>query len=473
MPRRILFVGPSLPDAAELARGSDIEVLPPVAAGDLPRLSVAAGDAVGIVDGYFHQVGTVRHKEILALLGEGVRVLGAASMGALRAAELDVFGMEGIGRIYADYRDGRLEADDEVTLLHSTPEEDYRPLSEPLVCMRATFSQAVAAGVCDSETAACLVAVLACWPFGRRSYDGLAAAGREAGIDPKLAREIGQYCVAHRLDPKRSDAILLLDALRHERPTPLDPPTVNRTSFLYLWQTAALGLEIGDSPHQGHLGALRACQLFAADYPEFHRTVIFRALAAKCVEECGTEPAIEDAAVAQIALQHGEHRGLYRLPADPERLRSLAAQWLTSAEQDILTPSEGLLVFLVRSFRVSPGLTWEELPLRQLREKPLWEDARRLVQLAWEVNDRVFGEGQERDVNDLSHEKILDLFAERWGVVRAELELAALDRGLESLDSLVMAGRAFYLLARYNPDLVRLTVEAADAPAASRLRAEF
>ncbi|MFB9924307.1 TfuA-like protein [Amycolatopsis halotolerans] len=464
MPRRLLFAGPSLPDAAELARDSDIEVLPPVAAGDLPRLSLAPGDAVGIVDGYFHQVGTVRHKEILALLGEGVRVLGAASMGALRAAELDVFGMEGIGRIYADYRDGRLEADDEVTLLHSTPEEDYRPLSEPLVCMRATFSQAVAAGVCDSETIARLVAVLACWPFGRRSYDGLAAAGREAGIDPKLAREIGQYCVAHRLDPKRSDAILLLDALRHERPTPLDPPTVNRTSFLYLWQTAASGLEIGDSPHQGHLGALRACQLFAADYPSFHRGVIFRALAAKCVEECGSEPPADD---AETALRHGEHRGLYRLPADPARLAFLA-QWLTAAERETLPRSAQLLTFLVRSFRVNPGLTWEELPLRQLREKPSWEDARRLVRLAWEVNDRVFAEDQERDVNDLSHEKILDLFADRWGVARDELELAAMDRGLESLDSLVMAGRAFYLLARYNPNLARLTVEAADAPTASR-----
>ncbi|MYW90056.1 hypothetical protein G3I59_05330 [Amycolatopsis rubida] len=463
MPRRILFAGPSLPDAAQLARDSEIEVLPPVAAGELPRLSLAEGDAVGIVDGYFHQIGTVRHKEILALLGEGVRVLGAASMGALRAAELDVFGMEGIGRIYADYRDGRLEADDEVTLLHSTPEEDYRPLSEPLVCMRATFSQAVAAGVCDSATAERLIAVLARWPFGRRSYDGLAAAGREAGIEPKLVREIGQYCVAHRLDPKRTDAILLLDALRRERQAPLDPPAVNRTSFLYLWQTAALGLEIGDSPHQGDLGALRACQLFAADYPEFHRKVIFRALAAKCVEKCGTAPSVDD---AETAVRHGEHQGVYRLPADPARLEFLA-QWLTADERETLPPAERLRTFLVRSFRVNPGLTWEELPLRHLREKPSWQQARDLVRVAWEVNDRVFAEGEERDVNDLSSEKILDLFAQRWEVAREELELAAMDRGLESLDSLVMAARAFYLLARYNPDLVRLTVEA-EVPAVSR-----
>ncbi|WP_410567058.1 TfuA-like protein [Amycolatopsis sp. cmx-4-61] len=462
MPRCILFVGPSLPDAADLARNPAVEVLPPVSAGDLPRLSLEAGDVVGIVDGYFHQVGAVRHKEVLALLSEGVRVLGAASMGALRAAELDSFGMEGVGRIYADYRDGRLEADDEVTLLHSTPDEDYRPLSEPLVCMRATLSRAVEDGACDSATAARLVATLAGWPFGRRSYGGLVAAGREAGIDAEVVRRLREYCVTHRLDPKRDDALLLLDALQRaghgERATPPGVPTVNRTSFLYLWQTAASGLDIGDSPHHGHLGALRACQLFADDYPRFHRDVVLRALTTACAEECGTiPPAADEPAPAHIALRHSEHRGLYRLPADPARLGFLAL-WLTDTERETLTPDEQLVTFLVRSFRVNPGLTWEELSIQRLRDRSCWKDARRIVQLAWEVNDRVFTEHQERHVNDLSSEKILDLFAQRWGVARADLELAAMDRGLESLDSLTMAARAFYLLARYNPDLVHLGI---------------
>jgi hypothetical protein len=75
----------------------------------------------------------------------------------------------------------------------------------------------------------------------------------------------------------------------------------------------------------------------------------------------------------------------------------------------------------------------------------------------------VFTEHQDGHVNDLSPEKILDLFARRWGVDRAELELAAMDRGVESLDSLTMAGRAFYLLARYNPEVVDLRVAATAA----------
>jgi hypothetical protein len=383
MPRFVLFAGPSLPDAADLARDCPVEVLPPVAAGDLLRLSLSRGDVVGVVDGYFHQVGTVRHKEILALLGEGVRVLGASSMGALRAAELAAFGMEGVGRIYADYRDGRLEADDEVTLLHSTPEEGYQPLSEPMVCMRATLARAVEDGVCDRETAARLIGALAEWPYGRRSYDGLVAAGREAGVEEGTARELRRYCQAHRLDPKREDALELLETLRRasrgELSGPPEVPPLNRTSFLYLWQLAAAGLGYGDSPHLGDLGALRACQLFADEYPQLHRELVFDALAAECAAECGTDPAVADA--REAALRHGEHRGCYRLPADPDRLGFLA-QWLTETERATLPPSEQLAVFLVRSFRVNPGLTWEARSVEQVRERSSWPAARRVVSSA-------------------------------------------------------------------------------------------
>ncbi len=383
--------------------------------------------------------------------------------GLVRAdAELVSFGMEGIGGIYADYRDERLEADDEVTLLHSTPEERYRPLSEPLVCMRATLSRAVEDDVCDGETAARLIETLAAWPFGRRSYDGLVAAGREAGIDTDTVRGIRRYCRTHRLDPKREDALLLLDSLRQatraERSTPPAVPSVNRTSFLGLWQVAASGLEIGDPPRHGHLGALRTCQLFADSYPRFHRELVLHALKAACAGECGPAASAADVeSPEQIALRHGEHRGLYRLPAEPARLEFLA-HWLTRTERDALSLPDQLVTFLVRGFRVHPGLTGDELAIRQLWRRPCWKDARRLVRLAWEVNDRVFAENPDHDINDLSPERILESFARRWQTPRAGLELAAMDRGIESLDSLTMAGRAFYLLARYNPDLTQLDV---------------
>ena len=63
-----------------------------------PRSSRPA--VIGIIDGYFEIVPTVWHKEILWAMAQGIHVFGAASIGALRAAELDAFGMRGIGRIY-------------------------------------------------------------------------------------------------------------------------------------------------------------------------------------------------------------------------------------------------------------------------------------------------------------------------------------------------------------------------------------
>ena len=55
---------------------------------------------IGIIDGYFEATPTVWHKEILWAMTQGIHVYGAASIGALRAAELHDFGMVGIGRVY-------------------------------------------------------------------------------------------------------------------------------------------------------------------------------------------------------------------------------------------------------------------------------------------------------------------------------------------------------------------------------------
>ncbi|ONI88680.1 hypothetical protein ALI144C_06585 [Actinosynnema sp. ALI-1.44] len=455
MVARYLFVGPSLVDATRQASGSDVVVLPPVAAGDLLRLPLAAGDVVGIVDGFFHQVGAVRHKEILFLLEQGVRVLGAASMGALRAAELDVFGMEGIGRIYADYRCGALTADDEVALLHSTKDEDYRPLSEPLVSMRATLDGAVRDGVCEAAAAAGLIDAMAARPFGLRTYDALCTIGAEMGLDPSILRALRDHCRDHRVDLKRDDALLLLEQLRSADAPPATRPTlsVNRTTFLHAWQLGALGTG-NDSSHVPDLGILRALQLFAADYPHFHRGMVLAAIARECATRCGVVTADNPLTAAVL---HGEHCGFYKLPADPSRLGFLS-QWLTAAEHGTLTLDEQLAVFLVRSFRTTPGTMGDELAMDTLRGTPAWARARRVVETAWTMNELTFARHPGRDLETLSPQRIGEQFASAWAVDGDELALAALDRGIEP-DGLVAAARFLYLLARYNPAATRLVID--------------
>ena len=133
-----VFLGPTLP-RDEACAVLDAEYLPPAAHGDVLRAVRRGFRVIGLVDGVFERVPAVWHKEILFALSEGVHVYGAASMGALRAAELGAFGMHGVGAIHRAYAEGALEDDDEVAVAHGGAEDGFRPLSDAMVDIRATL----------------------------------------------------------------------------------------------------------------------------------------------------------------------------------------------------------------------------------------------------------------------------------------------------------------------------------------------
>ncbi|UAJ12292.1 YcaO-like family protein [Glacieibacterium megasporae] len=134
--RPLLFIGPSLPPEGV---PDTIEVRPPLSCGDIAALLVDPPPAVGIVDGCFETAPTVWHKEILDLIALGVPVLGGASLGAIRAAELDRHGMIGVGTIYAAYRDRMIQRDDAVMLSHGPAEIGYPHLTIALVDAEAAL----------------------------------------------------------------------------------------------------------------------------------------------------------------------------------------------------------------------------------------------------------------------------------------------------------------------------------------------
>lgn len=111
-----VYVGPSMPheDACKILNA---EYLPPVKRGDLQNIPDDV-DTVVIIDGVLLNDAAVGHREILSLLKSGINVIGGGSMGALRAAELGSFGMKGLGRIYEEYKSGRVDGDDEVVLAY-------------------------------------------------------------------------------------------------------------------------------------------------------------------------------------------------------------------------------------------------------------------------------------------------------------------------------------------------------------------
>ena len=208
----VLFVGPSFPrlHALELP---GIRVRPPAAQGDVLRALAEGVRAIGLVDGVFGHEPAVWHKEILAALEAGVGVLGAASMGALRAAELHLFGMEGVGSIFAAYRDGILLADDEVALLHGPAELGWPPLSEPMVNLRATLGRLARCGILAHEEAASAARTLAARFYPERTRAALEAVLAEL-VGPRRAEPVRRWARRLAVDVKRADAARLVRRLR-------------------------------------------------------------------------------------------------------------------------------------------------------------------------------------------------------------------------------------------------------------------
>jgi hypothetical protein len=146
-PQPIVYLGPSLPRReAEQALVADYR--PPVKRGDLPR---QFDGLIIIIDGEFGQSLSVSPNEILRLLDQGTRVIGASSMGALRAAELYPYGMQGCGWIFEAYRSGRLVADDEVAVTYSPL--DLTALTVPVINVRVWLNGLEAARHIDGPTA--------------------------------------------------------------------------------------------------------------------------------------------------------------------------------------------------------------------------------------------------------------------------------------------------------------------------------
>jgi hypothetical protein len=203
----VVFAGPSLA-GPPVAPPPGVTIEPPAAAGDLYRAARAGARVIGLVDGVFEDRPTVWHKEILWALERGVRVLGAASLGALRAAECAPFGMEGVGRVFAQVEAGAIEDDSDLAVVHAPAALGWRPLSEARVNVRATLEAAVAAGALTRRRARALAARAAALPFRELTWVALAEDLPASERDRLLS-----WLPDGRVDLKRADALALVEAV--------------------------------------------------------------------------------------------------------------------------------------------------------------------------------------------------------------------------------------------------------------------
>lgn len=211
----IVFTGPTLPpDQAKEVLTADYR--PPVSEGDVFRAVQDAPQAIGIIDGYFENVPSVWHKEILHAMSKGIRVFGSASMGALRAAELAAFGMIGVGATFEAFRDLILEDDDEVAVIHGPRELGYPALSEAMVNIRRTLSDAFAEGTISASARQVLESIAKELPYRRRSFHAILSIASNLDLDADELARLEAWLPMGRVDQKREDALLMLQAMREQ-----------------------------------------------------------------------------------------------------------------------------------------------------------------------------------------------------------------------------------------------------------------
>lgn len=227
---KIIFGGPTF-YGASLSLAENIELRPPAKQGDFYKAVAEGANVIGLVDGVYEHVPAIWHKEILFGLSEGVSVFGAASMGALRAAECAAFGMVGIGEIYEGYANGSLENDSDVAQAHAPAEMGFLPLSEPVVNVRATLDQLRNLDLVTQTERELLDAACNAIFFKKRTYKTLA---QEAIHDQDRSLAVANLLRDYSVNLKLRDAMLLVDAVTEAPDTRTSPDfdwTFEATTF--------------------------------------------------------------------------------------------------------------------------------------------------------------------------------------------------------------------------------------------------
>ncbi len=413
-----VFVGPTLPHGQVTAFLPRARILPPVRHGDLLRLDARPGDTVLIIDGLFLQTASVRHREIMYLLGHGVTVAGSSSMGALRAAELWQYGMRGYGEVFRLYRDGEIDGDDEVAVVHGTADDGYRAYSDPLVSIRVALRGAAADGALSPGEAELMLAQAVATPFRSRGFRSL-----ERQTPTGAAERFRTWRSARDTDLKAADARLLLAAAASGDPRlrpagPEDEPARNVHTWIFdMWEHQYHGemTDAEDGEWVADADAAVAIRLFHPTFRhDYRRHVLSRV--------SGLAP--DHPAVAEHAVAVARTRGL---------LAQAPGGWLTA--RDLAGPAdEALATLLVRAFggarRWSPS-RWD-LPPTLRTERAL--AAGRAVVLAARRHAR-HPTGRPATLRP-TPEDTDRAIAAVWACDPGELEPQAWDRGIPDLATL-------------------------------------
>lgn len=194
----------------------DADYRPPVRRDDIKKLIKSCPEIIGIIDGVFFDSAAVAHREIIEALKNGIIVVGGASMGALRASELDSYGMIGIGKIYKMYKNGILESDDEVAVIFDA--DTNEPLSIPLINIRMTVESAQMEGIMTMDVASSIIDVARQMFYPDRNYRNIIVESiKKRIIESATGEKLLDFFKKNAVDVKHEDAVLVLEKIKEFR----------------------------------------------------------------------------------------------------------------------------------------------------------------------------------------------------------------------------------------------------------------
>lgn len=461
--RVVVTAGPTIGADDIRAIVPNAEVVPPISFGDAFRYGLGPGDTLLIVDGLFFQHPSVRHKELLTLIATGVRVVGSSSMGALRAAELHPFGMEGYGWVFESYRDGVLEADDEVGMVHGDPDDGYPIFVDALVNIRQTLARCVESRLLTTTLANQLIDVARSLPFTMRTWNRLLD---EAGVSE--IRGLARRLRSLRVDIKHADAVLALQQIAGGRASaavrPAPPPTIWSQHWQRLWAPAAPEAVATEHSHEtvievrdwdilsllsvcatdrwAYLPALEqvAAWYWTLTHPWYNGNV--RQLAALAIAEISADSL--EAALEAIAHRYALATGIIGESGFP---KSVSSAWLTAEENRTLgdDPIAVSARVVTRTLFLPPSLPAVDHFLDLLRGDPRLPQWRAIAAQALAMRDELARRKPQLNLHRPNPEHLKHLFAQRWGTEVNRIELAR--RGLMTDDAFYAAATRFAVAA--------------------------
>src|SRR5919108_1848184 len=224
MIKPVIFIGPSL-NQQKARRIFDADYRGPAKKGDLLTLSASAvinlkdqPDAinfVGLIDGLFLQDYPPTPIEVFQLLSnKNFHVVGGASIGALRAVELEKFGMVGIGKVFELFKNGVTNADDEVAVTFH-PGDGGSIQSEAMIDIRFNLFIAYKKKIITERTKYIIAKIAKSIYFPYRNYsDVIEQTRRKFPESSKELDSFSSYINQHRTSLKEIDAIRVIKYIK-------------------------------------------------------------------------------------------------------------------------------------------------------------------------------------------------------------------------------------------------------------------